>query len=63
LKNFLKIYFYRQPTSGSFVKPNKVEFGHEIFNAVIEKYLDNDDDKPKANDKNADEYLYDSSRL
>ena len=47
------------------MKPNKVEFGINIFEAAKKKYIDSDDDAPKVADGyyDEDEYLYDSSRL
>lgn len=50
LNNTSKI---RHPTGGSFIRPNLVEFGIDIWKAVVSKYFEND----VSLDEN-DKYLY-----
>ena len=35
--------FIRHPTGGSFVRPNKVDFGVDMWKAIVLKYFDTDD--------------------
>jgi hypothetical protein len=58
-----KRYFdTKHPTGGSFLNPNKANFGVEIWTAVEEKYLKNDDVDIQKNqdskDKDQDKILY-----
>ena len=54
-------YFNRHETGGSFIKPNKADFGVDIWTGVEEKYMKNDDEfeiQKNTNDKDQDLMLY-----
>ncbi len=48
------------------MKPNKVDFGLNIYEAAKKKYIDNDEDQASVvvdDYYDEDKYLFDSSRL
>lgn len=56
---FLKIFSFRHPTGGSFVKQNKVDFGVDIWKAIEEKYFEEESGLSTATeDKDQDHLLY-----
>ena len=57
IKKILNIYL-RMPTSGSFVRASKANFGIDILEAAKLKYLCNDE----SSADNVEEFLYNTSR-
>jgi tubulin-specific chaperone E len=56
-----KYFTTKYPTSGSFVKPSKVDFGVDIYKAALDKYTcDVDAIKKDVDDDNQDRLIFDN---